>query len=435
MSVTQIYTIFCEKQSVSTDSRQITPGCIFFALKGPSFNGNEFASKALELGASFAVIDEEQYATDSRCILVDDVLKTLQQLATYHRHQLGIPVIGIVGSNGKTTTKELLAAVLQKKYNLLATPGNFNNHIGVPLTLLKLTAAHEIAVIEMGANHIGENAELCEIAAPDYGLITNIGKDHLEGFGSIEGVANASSELYAYLLKHGGTAFVNANDEWLMRMASRLSNKKTYAANYPGHTSEADYEGELTAARPFIRFTMDGFQKTFRSVLSGEYNFDNIMAAVAIGRYFGVAMEQIAAGLAGYEPKNNRSQILKKGNVTIYLDAYNANPSSMEVSLMNFAANDFPGKIAVLGDMYELGEFSDKEHQQMTMLATELGLEEVWLVGPSFAKHALIAGAKSFNDATEVKNYILQRDYSGKTFFLKGSRGMKLETIAEAFSA
>ena len=338
-----------------------------------------------------------------------------------------------MGSNGKTTTKELLAAVLQKKYNLLATPGNLNNHIGVPLTLLKLTAAHEIAVIEMGANHIGENAELCEIVAPDYGLITNIGKDHLEGFGSIEGVANASSELYAYLLKHGGTAFINSNDEWLMRMASRLSNKKTYAANYPGHTSEADYEGELTAARPFIQFTMDGFQKTFHSVLSGEYNFDNIMAAVAIGRYFGVAMEQIAAGLAGYEPKNNRSQILKKGSVTIYLDAYNANPSSMEVSLMNFAANDFPGKIAVLGDMYELGEFSDKEHQQMAMLATELGLEEVWLVGPSFAKHASIAGAKFFNDAAEVKNYILQRDYSGKTFFLKGSSGMKLETITAAF--
>ncbi len=433
MSVTQIYNIFSEKQTVSTDSRQITPGCLFFALKGPSFNGNSFALKALELGASFAVIDEEQYATDSRCILVDDVLKTLQQLATYHRHQLGIPVMGIVGSNGKTTTKELIAAVLQKKYNLLATPGNLNNHIGVPLTLLKLTTAHEIAVIEMGANHIGENAELCEIAAPDYGLITNIGKDHLEGFGSMEGVANASSELYAYLLKHGGIAFVNANDEWLMRMASRLSTKKTYAANYPAHASEADYEGELTAARPFIQFTMDGFQKPMHSVLSGEYNFDNIMAAVAIGRYFGVPMEQIAEGLAAYEPKNNRSQILKKGDVTIYLDAYNANPSSMEVSLMNFAANDFPGKIAVLGDMYELGEYSDKEHQQMAMLAAELGLEEVWLVGPNFAKYSSAVGAKSFTDSAQVKDYISQNDYSGKTFFLKGSRGMKLETITEAF--
>lgn len=434
MLLTQIYNIFSEKQSVSTDSRQLPSGCIFFALKGPSFNGNSFAHKALEQGASYAVIDEAAYATDERCILVEDVLGTLQQLANHHRQQLGIPVIGIVGSNGKTTTKELIAAVLQKKYKLLATPGNLNNHIGVPLTLLKLTAEHQIAIIEMGANHIGENAELCEIAAPDYGLITNIGKDHLEGFGSVEGVANASSELYAYLLKHEGTAFVNANDEWLMRMASRLTHKKTYAGNYAGHSSEADYEGDLISARPSIQFTMDGFQKPFHSVLSGEYNFDNIMAAVAIARYFGVPMELIAEGLAGYEPKNNRSQIIKKGEVTIYLDAYNANPSSMEVSLMNFAANDFPGKIAVLGDMYELGEYSDKEHHNMALLASELGLDEVWLVGPNFAKYANATGARSFKDAQEVKSYIAQQSFSGKTFFLKGSRGMKLETIAEAFN-
>ncbi|HLP32136.1 MAG TPA: Mur ligase family protein, partial [Bacteroidia bacterium] len=245
MNVSQIYDLFLEKKIVFTDSRQVIPQGIFFALKGPSFNGNQYALASLDAGAAYAVVDEAEFAVDNRFILVDDVLKTLQGLAHHHRMQLGIPVIAIVGSNGKTTTKELISAVLSKKFNLLATPGNFNNHIGVPLTLLKLTPEHEVAVIEMGANHLGENAELCEIAAPNYGMITNIGKDHLEGFGSLEGVAQASSELYYYLLKNEGTAFVNGNDEWLMRMASRLTHKKVYAGNYADNMKEADYAAQL----------------------------------------------------------------------------------------------------------------------------------------------------------------------------------------------
>lgn len=433
MNVSQIYDLFLEKKIVFTDSRQVVPQGIFFALKGPSFNGNQYALASLDAGAAFAVVDEAAVAVDDRFILVDDVLKTLQQLAHHHRMQLGIPVIAIVGSNGKTTTKELISVVLSKKFNLLATPGNFNNHIGVPLTLLKLTAEHEVAVIEMGANHLGENAELCEIAAPNYGMITNIGKDHLEGFGSLEGVAQASSELYYYLLKNEGTAFVNGNDEWLMRMASRLTHKKVYAGNYADNTKEADYAAQLISARPSIVFAVEGFRREIVSVLSGEYNFDNIMAAVAFGRFFGVPLEHIAEAVEGYEPKNNRSQIIQKGTRTIYLDAYNANPSSMELSLRNFAANKFENAIAILGDMFELGEYSDAEHRQMAEIAASLGLKGVWLVGKEFAKYASPVNARSFLSADEVKEHIRANDFSGYTFFLKGSRGMKLESILESF--
>lgn len=433
MNVSQIYDLFLEKKIVFTDSRQVIPQGIFFALKGPSFNGNQYALASLDAGAAYAVVDEAAFAVDDRFILVDDVLKTLQELAHHHRMQLGIPVIAIVGSNGKTTTKELISAVLSKKFNLLATPGNFNNHIGVPLTLLKLTAEHEVAVIEMGANHLGENAELCEIAAPNYGMITNIGKDHLEGFGSLEGVAQASSELYYYLLKNEGTAFVNGNDEWLMRMASRLTHKKVYAGNYADNMKEADYAAQLISARPSIVFAVEGFRREIVSVLSGEYNFDNIMAAVAFGRFFGVPLEHIAEAVEGYEPKNNRSQIIQKGTRTIYLDAYNANPSSMELSLRNFAANKFENAIAILGDMFELGDYSDAEHRQMAETAASLGLKEVWLVGKEFAKYASSVNARSFLSADEVKEHIRANDFSGNTFFLKGSRGMKLETILESF--
>ena len=431
MIVNQIYDLFLQKKKVFTDSRQIAEGGIFFALKGPSFNGNQYAVAALEAGAAFAIIDEEQYVTDSRCILVNDVLTTLQQLAHHHRKQLGIPVIGIVGSNGKTTTKELIAAVLSKKYHVLATAGNFNNHIGVPLTLLRLTHEHEIAVIEMGANHKGENALLCDIAAPDYGLITNIGKDHLEGFGSLEGVAQANSELYYYLLHHEGTAFVNGNDEWLMRMSARLPKRKIYAGHAADKQVPADYTAQLVHARPDITFMLNGYEQTITSVLSGEYNFDNVMAAVALGQFFEVPVQDIAAAVSTYVPQNNRSQVIHKKECTVHLDAYNANPSSMELSLRNFAANGFEHAVAILGDMYELGSFSETEHAHMSAVAASLGLEQVWLVGKAFAPHAQGAGVRSFLTTDDVKAHLQSQSWKGYNFFLKGSRGMKLESIPE----
>lgn len=431
MDVSQIYNFFLQKKKVFTDSRQVVQDGIFFALKGPSFNGNQYAAAALAAGAAYAVIDEEQFATDDRCILVDDVLAMLQQVAHHHRKQLGLPVICIVGSNGKTTTKELIAAVLSKKFHVLATAGNFNNHIGVPLTLLRLTSEYEMAVIEMGANHPGENALLCDIAAPDYGLITNIGKDHLEGFGSLEGVAQASSELYYYLLKNGGTAFVNGNDEWLMRMSARLSRRKIYAGHYEDKRTAADYKATLITARPDMRFSVEGHDHPITSVLSGEYNFDNIMAAVAIGQFFEVPLPDIAAAVASYVPQNNRSQVLHKKDCTVYLDAYNANPSSMELSLRNFAANRFQHAIAILGDMFELGSYSEAEHAHMASLASTLGLQEVWLVGKEFAPHAKGEGIRSFLTTDDVKAHLKNSHWKGYHFFLKGSRGMKLESIPE----
>jgi UDP-N-acetylmuramoyl-tripeptide--D-alanyl-D-alanine ligase len=282
MAASQLYTLYKQSPLVCTDTRKISEGCLFFALKGPNFNANAFAAEALNKGAAYAIIDDATYKVNDRCILVDDVLKALQDLARHHRLQLNIPVIAIVGSNGKTTTKELITSVLAQQFNVLATPGNFNNHIGLPLTLLMLKQEHEVAVIEMGANHIGENAELCEIACPSLGLITNNGKDHLEGFGSIEGVAQSNSELYYYLLKNNGTAFVNANDEWLMRMASRLTDKITYAANDDEKNAAADCTGIAEALRPEIifSFTPSSLSTPIKSSLSGDYNFDNIMAAV-----------------------------------------------------------------------------------------------------------------------------------------------------------
>lgn len=433
-SISDLYSIFKKHSTICTDTRKIEQGCIFFALKGPNFNANAFAEEALNKGAAYVVIDEEQYKKNDQYILVDDVLTTLQELAKYHRKQLQLPVIAIVGSNGKTTTKELITSVLSQKYKVLATPGNFNNHIGLPLTLLQLTAAHQIAVIEMGANHVDENAFLCEIACPDFGLVTNNGKDHLEGFGSMEGVAQSNSELYYYLLKHNGLAFVNANDEWLMRMASRLDKKYTYAANAEQKNATADCVGVATSLRPTIQFHLLNSTLSITSALSGDYNFDNIMAAVAIGKEFKLSEEEIKKGIELYEPKNNRSQVIKKQNNTIYMDAYNANPSSMDASLRNFAAMPFEGKIAIIGDMFEMGKYAEEEHRNMIELCKELNLEEVILVGEEFHKQNKEMSFTSFKTTEEVVAYLQQRNLNNKNIFMKGSRGMKLESIAEVIS-
>lgn len=434
MIIEKIYSLFIQHTSISTDTRKIGEGSIFFALKGPNFNANAFADEALAKGAAYAVIDELQYKKDDRYILVDDALQTLQKLAQRHRKQLNIPVIAIVGSNGKTTTKELITSVLSKQFNVLATPGNFNNHIGLPLTLLMLNKMHEIAVIEMGANHIGENAELCEIACPDLGLITNNGKDHLEGFGSIEGVAQSNSELFYYLLKHDGLAFVNANDEWLMRMASRLTKKTTYAANDEEKHATANCIGTAQHLRPEIGFTyaVDGGIPSLQitSCLSGDYNFDNIMAAVCLGHHFGMSEHLIKQGIESYKPTNNRSQVIKKQNNTIYLDAYNANPSSMEASLKNFAAMPFNHKIAIIGDMFEMGDYAAQEHAQMIAFCKQLNLEQVWLVGEEFAKQEA-EGMKQFKTTAEVVTALTDHPLMHKNIFMKGSRGMKLELLVD----
>ncbi len=438
MDYTQLYARYKSNPVISTDTRKIIPGSIFFALKGPNFNANTFAVEALNKGAVYAVVDEAEYATDSRCILVDNVLSTLQQLAAYHRRQLSCKVIAIVGSNGKTTTKELITSVLKQGFNVLATPGNFNNHIGLPLTLLQLNDSHEIAVIEMGANHIGENAQLCEIAAPDMGLITNNGKDHLEGFGSIEGVAQSNSELYYYLLKHEGLAFVNANDEWLVRMASRLQSKITYAGNDDERKAFADCEGVASALRPEIIFSYQYKQQqssnSITSVLSGDYNFDNIMAAVCIAKHLGLSDDHIKVGIESYTPQNNRSQVIKKNDNTIYLDAYNANPSSMEASLRNFAAMSFGNKIAIIGDMFEMGAFAAQEHANMIQFCSALKLEEVWLVGEEFSRQPAHPGMRQFKSTADVVAYIKQHPLTGMNVFMKGSRGMKLEQLVELIS-
>lgn len=435
MAIEQLYALYTQHPLVCTDTRKISEGCLFFALKGPNFNANTFAAEALNKGAAYAIIDEAPYKVNDRCILVDDVLKALQDLARHHRQQLNIPVIAIVGSNGKTTTKELITSVLAQQFNVLATPGNFNNHIGLPLTLLMLNKEHEMAVIEMGANHIGENAELCEIACPSLGLITNNGKDHLEGFGSIEGVAQSNSELYYYLLKNNGTAFVNANDEWLVRMASRLTLKSTYAANDEEKKSQADCVGTAITLRPEITFsfTPSSLSTPVKSCLSGDYNFDNIMAAVAIGKHLGVSDEKIKKGVELYEPKNNRSQVIKKEHNTIYLDAYNANPSSMEASLKNFAAMPFGNKVAMIGDMFEMGSYAAQEHANMIAICQNLALDEVWLIGEEFSKQQA-PGMKQFRTTADAIAQLKAQPLTGKNIFMKGSRGMKLETLLEVIS-
>jgi UDP-N-acetylmuramoyl-tripeptide--D-alanyl-D-alanine ligase len=430
MTIEQFYKIFLQHPIISTDTRKIEKDSLFFALKGERFNANTFAEQAIEQGAAYVVIDEAAYKKSDKFILVDDVLMFLQNLARYHRQQLQIPVIAIVGSNGKTTTKELMHSVLAEKFVTLSTPGNFNNHIGLPLTLLMIKPEHEMAVIEMGANHVGENAFLCEIAEPNFGLITNNGKDHLEGFGSIEGVAKSNSELYYYLLKNSGLAFVNAHDEWLLRMASRLENKKTYAGNFEGKEKAADYLAFASQLQPNIEFNIQQ-SSSITSHLSGDYNFDNIMAAVAIGLYFEMTEAEIKRGIEKYQPKNNRSQIVKTSKNTIYMDAYNANPSSMEMAINNTAMMPNPSKVFILGDMFELGAYAEEEHKNIIHLCQQLKLENVMLVGSEFKKYNT-SDYMCFETTQEAKDYLINAPLRDNFVFIKGSRGMKLEGLLEA---
>ena len=425
VTIEQLHQYFLKSTGVSTDTRKIEKDNIFFALKGENFDGNKFAHKALDEGAGFAVVDNSDVVQSEQYLLVDNVLTTLQELASYHRDQLDIPVIGITGSNGKTTTKELIREVLATKYNVYATEGNLNNHIGVPLTLLKLNSDIEIAVVEMGANHVGEIAVLANIAHPSHGLITNIGKAHLEGFGGIEGVLRGKSELYHYLIQNNGVIFVNSDDEKLMSMSKRIKNPVFF--NNPGDF----YECKFISADPFVKYQAPGEPITTTQLI-GRYNFKNMAVALCIGKYFDVDMEKANQAVANYLPSNNRSQILETKNNKIILDAYNANPGSMSGALDNLAKMEHPNKVVILGDMFELGEDTDKEHEQIVAITSEMSLGLAIFCGEASARAASnAANMLSFKTKSDLADYLSNNPIKDSLVLIKASRGMGLETLVE----
>lgn len=430
MKLSALYQIFLECQSVTTDSRNCPDGSLFIALKGESFNGNAFAEKALNSGCAYAIIDEAPYAIedDRRYILVDNCLQTMQQLANYHRRQLGTRIIGITGTNGKTTTKELISSVLSQAHNVLYTLGNLNNHIGVPTTLLRLKPEHDLAVIEMGANHQREIEFLCGIVEPDYGIITNVGKAHLEGFGSFEGVIKTKGELYDSLRKkEGSIVFIHQDNSYLMNISGGL-NLIPY-----GTQDDLYINGHITDNSPYLTFEWkagtDGEIHQVGTQLIGEYNFPNALAAITIGRFFGVEAQKIDEALAWYTPQNNRSQLKETENNTLIIDAYNANPTSMMAALQNFRNMAAPHKMLILGDMRELGAESAAEHQKIVDFLKESDFENVWLVGEQFA-----AAQHSFSTYADVQEVIKEleankpKDY---TILIKGSNGIKLSSTIE----
>ncbi len=428
MRLHSIYEKFLECGKVSTDTRRIEPGALFFALKGPNFNANQFAREAIDQGASYAVIDEEKYKTDERFILVEDVLTTLQDLARHHRRQFTIPVLGINGTNGKTTTKELIHAVLSRRYKILSTSGNLNNHIGVPLTLLRLDKSYEMAVIELGASKIGDIEELCRIAEPTHGLTTNIGKAHMEGFGGYEGAIRGESEQYHYMLEAGGQVFVNSQNEMLGNMAKQFKNPYYYPA--PGD----DFSCTLLSADPYIVYRHENGE-VVQTQLIGTYNFENVAAALCIGKFFDVPAADANQAVSRYKPENKRSQIVEKGSNTIILDAYNANPDSMQAALNNLEtigrhSAKASQKAVVLGDMYELGADSPQEHEAIGRLLTHCHFQHIFLCGTLMKDaHRACPQAHYFEDKKSLEEYLSSHPLNDTTILLKGSRGMALETI------
>lgn len=433
MEISELYKLFLEHRVITTDSRDCPKDSIFFALKGESFNGNAFAAAALEKGCAYAVIDESEYLTpgDGRLILVDDCLLALQSLANYHRRQLATPIVGITGTNGKTTTKELVSAVLMKQYNVLYTQGNFNNHIGVPKTLLNLTSEHEMAVVEMGANHPGEIKTLVNIVEPDCGLITNVGKAHLQGFGSFEGVIRTKGELYDFLrAKNDSFIFLHNDNPHLSAIADGL-NAIRYGS--PCADKEMKVEGEVLSCAPYLKFRWRESGAEWRVVqthLVGAYNVDNLLAAATVGLHFGVSPQQIDEALSDYVPSNNRSQLEKTERNNLIIDAYNANPTSMMAALRNFRQMDVEHKFALLGDMRELGADSESEHMKIVDFLVDAKFDEVWLVGNEFSK---VAGAfRSFADVDKAVEALRAEKPTGYYVLIKGSNGVKLsKTIPE----
>ena len=421
--IRDLYKKFVSGTGVSTDTRSIREGNIFFALKGPNFNANEFAEKALHSGASYAVVDDDRLAGSDKIILVEDVLKTLQQLALYHRKQLTFPILAITGSNGKTTTKELIRSVLEKKYRCQATEGNLNNHIGVPLTILGLRTETEIAIVEMGANKPGDVQELCQIAEPTHGIITNIGKAHTEGFGNFDGVLREKRELYHWLIQNKGVVFINSLDNILMDMSKRIGKPIFFPK------SGDFYHCELVEADPWITIKTD-HGDIIQTRLVGLYNFSNIAAALCIGKFFKVVPADAHEAVSLYVPSNNRSQILTAGTNTIILDAYNANPASMKAALENLQQMKADKKVVILGDMFELGDLTESEHRILGKVTRHAGLEEVIFCGERmrFAQEENRM-ARFFKTRPELENYLGNRKFKDCLILIKGSRAMALENI------
>lgn len=425
-TIEELYKIFLDHQVISTDSRQITAGCLFFALKGDNFDGNKYAKGAIESGAAFAVIDDENF-NGNKTLLVENALVTLQQLARMHRRKFDIPVIAITGSNGKTTTKELISTVLSQQYPLTATKGNLNNHIGVPLTLLGIAKETRIAIIEMGANHQGEIAELCRIAEPTHGLITNIGRAHLGGFGGFEGVIKAKSELYNWLRLSGGEVFVNVGNPLLMQLTSGMK-RILYGDQYGAKTKGNVKENTETLELEWI--ADDGSVPVITNLV-GNYNFENVMAAICIGEYFQVSKNDIRTAISNYFPSNSRSQAMKTTRNSIILDAYNANPTSMSVAIENFRQVKAAKKMVILGDMLELGDESPAEHLVIVNLLVECKFDSVILVGPDFMN---AAGKRfiSFDTSEAAFAWLKDQKITDYSILIKGSRGIKMEKVLEA---
>jgi UDP-N-acetylmuramoyl-tripeptide--D-alanyl-D-alanine ligase len=416
---------FYETKGVSIDSRNIHKDCLYIALKGANFNGNQFSIEAIEKGAKYAIVDEKEFANEKTIFYVENALKFLQLLANYHRNKFNIPFIGITGSNGKTSTKELINAVLTKKYNVLCTSGNLNNHIGVPLTVLQLNHQHELAIIEMGANKHGDIAELCEIAEPNFGIITNIGKAHLEGFINFEGVLKTKSELYEYVKSKNGKIVINNDDEVLKNQAQKYGlSSFSYAS-----ISNADIRGKLVKLTPFVQLKWesdDYVSETIETKMVGKYNFYNFLAAVSFGLLFEVTPEEINQALETYTPTNNRSQVSKTNLNTLIIDCYNANPSSMKVALESFLEIDHPNKIALIGDMFELGEDSKAEHQKIYQYCIDNKIH-FKTIGKYFKEH----NPEGFIDINEAKDYIMKNPIKNALILLKGSRGIALEKLID----
>lgn len=426
METRDLYQLYLRHPSVETDTRKLRSGDIFFALKGPSFDGNTFASQALDLGAAYAVIDNPSCKTDHRCILVDDVLTALQNLARYHRQQLNIPFIAITGSNGKTTTKELITSTLRRQFRTSATDGNLNNHIGVPLTLLKVKPNTEIAVIEMGANHRGEIASYCHIALPTHGLITNCGKAHMEGFGGEEGVRKGKGELYDYLKDTGGTIFRNADLDYLEDMARGVSGQITYGS------ANAHFIGRPLMDSMFLNVAIlnAGAETTIHTRLVGGYNFPNVMAAVAIGLHFGIPIDKIREAIEDYQPDNSRSQFLSVGSNQVILDAYNANPTSMKAAIANFAALPGSRKILWLGAMKEMGEYEASEHEALVSYIRGYDWDDVILAGKEF--EGLAEDYLWFATSAEAATFVQNHPPANAAILIKGSRGSRMERLLDA---
>ena len=425
MSIIDLYDLFIHNPQITTDSRNCPKGSIFFALRGDKFDGNQYAGKALASGCVYAVIDNPDYYIGERTILVDNVLKTLQQLAHHHRKVLGLPIIGITGTNGKTTTKELLAAVLSTKFNLLYTEGNFNNHIGVPLTLLRLTHDHEMAVIEMGASHPGDIKELVDIVHPNYGIITNVGRAHLEGFGSFEGVIRTKGELYDYIRRSKGKIFIKKENEYLQSIAKGIE-QITY-----GNGDDAFASGQVVSCDPFLVFNwkQQGKLHTVETHIIGSYNLDNVLAAVAVGRFFKIPAERISRAIAAYEPTNNRSQFKKTDNNELIIDAYNANPSSMKVALDNFITMPVQPKAIILGDMRELGPTSDELHAEVVAQIKKGQFDKVFLCGEHFSKVG--KEFSPFATTEAMVEELRKQPLKGYHILIKGSHSMGLEKLAD----